>query len=95
MTNAYGWTNTYAIVDEFGNMVARFKHDSGGKRINNPLLGYSGYVIDYDESGRHRTSLTYQNADGSPASVSVKGVQARSWKFSQDSADHRNVRSVK
>ncbi|MEE9546582.1 MAG: hypothetical protein V3V65_03700, partial [Hyphomicrobium sp.] len=37
-----------------------------------------------ERSGRHR-----------PASVSVKGVQARSWKFSQDSADHRNVRSVK
>jgi hypothetical protein len=47
MTNAYGWTNTYATVDEFGNMVARFNHDAGGTRINNPLLGYSGYVMDF------------------------------------------------
>ena len=66
MTNAYGWTNTYATVDKFGNMVARFNHDASGKRINNPLLGYSGYVMDFDESGKYRTSLTYQDADGSP-----------------------------
>jgi hypothetical protein len=76
MTNAYGWTNTYATVDEFGNMVARFNHDADGKRINNPQLGYSGYVIDFDESGKHRTSLTYQNADGGPAIHLTRGYHA-------------------
>ena len=76
MTNAYGWTDTYATFDEFGNMVGRFNHGANGKRINNPLLGYSGYVIDYDDSGKHRTSLTYQNADGSPAIHLTRGYHA-------------------
>jgi hypothetical protein len=76
MTNAYGWTNTYATFDEFGNMVGRFNHDADGRRTNNPLLGYSGYVIVFDDSGKHRRSLTYQNAHGSPATHSTRGYHS-------------------
>ena len=65
MTNAYGWTNTYASFDDVGNMVGRFNHDADGKRINNSQLAYSGYTMDFDEDGEHRLRLSYQNADGS------------------------------
>ena len=76
MTNAYGWTNTYATFDEFGNMVGRFNHDADGKRTNNPLLGYSGYTLNYDENGRHRVGLAYQNANGSPATHLIRGYHS-------------------
>jgi YD repeat-containing protein len=96
MTSAYGWTNTYASFDEFGNMVARFNHDANGKRTNNSLLGYSGYIATYDENGEHRTSLSYQNADGSPATHLTRGFHSaktetaengnRRWSRFEDSA---------
>ncbi len=76
MTSAHGWTNTYASFDEHGNMIERFNHDATGKRTNNPLLGYSGYVLTYNESGKHRTSLTYQNADSSPATHRARGFHS-------------------
>jgi len=76
MTSSYGWTDTYASFDEFGNMVARFNHDATGKRANNALLGYSGYIANYDENGEHRTNLTYQNADGSPATHLTRGYHS-------------------
>ena len=76
MTNAYGWTNTYASFDAYGNMIARFNHDATGKRTNNPLLGYSGYIITYDKSGANRTRLAYQDADGSPATHLTRGYQS-------------------
>jgi len=84
MTNAYGWTNTYASFDEFGNMLERFNHDAGGKRINNSLLGYSGYVMEFDESGKHRASLTYQNADGSPATHLTRGYHAVKTEYDKE-----------
>ena len=76
MTSAYGWTDTYASFDTFGNMIARFNSDANGKRSDNPLLGYSGYIADYNENGEHRTRLTYQNADGSPATHSTRGYHS-------------------
>ena len=87
MANAYGWTNSYATFDEFGNMVGRFNHDADGGRINNPLLGYSGYVLVFDDSGKHRESLTYQNADGSPATHLTRGYH--SVKTEYDDAGNR------
>ena len=76
MTSAYGWTNTYASFDDHGNMVERFNHDADGKRTNNPLLGYSGYILTYDESGKRRTSLSYQGADGSAATHLTRGYHS-------------------
>jgi len=76
MTNAYGWTDTYASFDDFGNMVGRFNHDADGKRINNSLLAYSGYTMEFDEHGRHRLRLSYQDADGSPATHLTRGYHA-------------------
>ena len=76
MTNAYGWTNTYASFDDVGNMVGRFNHDADGKRINNSQLAYSGYTMDFDEDGEHRLRLSYQNADGSPATHLTRGYHA-------------------
>ncbi len=76
MTNAYGWTNTFASFDDFGNMVGRFNHDAEGKRINNSLLAYSGYTMAFDEQGEHRLKLSYQNADGSPATHLTRGYHA-------------------
>lgn len=76
MTNAYGWTDTYARFDAYGNMVARFNHGADGDRANNLLLGYSGYVIDYDATGARRESLAYQNADGSPATHLTRGYHS-------------------
>jgi YD repeat-containing protein len=84
MTNAYGWTDTYATFDEFGNMRTRFNHDAGGKRINNSLLGYSGYVLEFDGSGEHRKSLTYRNADGSPATHLKRGYHAVITEYDED-----------
>lgn len=81
MTNAYGWTDTYATFDGFGNMFARFNHNADGERINNPLLGYSGYVMEFDESGEHRTSLAYRNADGSPATHLKRGYHAAKTEY--------------
>jgi len=76
MTNAYGWTNTYARFDKFGNMIARFNHDAEGEKTNNLLLGYSGYIIDYDATGARRESLAYQNANGSPATHLTRGYHS-------------------
>jgi YD repeat-containing protein len=76
LTNAYGWTNTFASFDDFGNMVGRFNHDADGKRINNSLLAYSGYTMAFDEKGEHRLKLSYQNADGSPATHLERGYHA-------------------
>jgi YD repeat-containing protein len=76
ITNAYGWTNTFASFDDFGNMVGRFNHDADGKRINNSLLAYSGYTMAFDEQGEHRLKLSYQNADGSPATHLTRGYHA-------------------
>jgi YD repeat-containing protein len=76
MTNAYGWTNTCAEFDEFGNMTSRFNHDAGGAKADNPELGYSGYVIDYDESGKHRVSLRYFDAGLQPATHAARGYHA-------------------
>ena len=76
MTNAYGWTNTLARYDTFGNMVARFNHDAEGEKTNNALLAYSGYVIDYDATGMRRISLAYENADGSPATHLSRGYHS-------------------
>jgi len=84
MTSAYGWTNTYASFDEFGNMVERFNHDADGKRTNNPLLGYSGYIATYDENGEHRTSLSYQNADGSPATHLTRGFHSAKTEYAEN-----------
>ena len=76
ITNAYGWTNTFASFDDFGNMVGRFNHDAEGKRINNSLLAYSGYTMAFDAQGEHRLKLSYQNADGSPATHLTRGYHA-------------------
>ena len=90
MTSAYGWTNTDASFDEFGNMIARFNNDAKGERTNNLLLGYSGYIIDYDAKGERRMSLAYQDADGSPATHLTRGYHS----VKTDYDDHGNrVRS--
>jgi hypothetical protein len=76
MTSSYGWTNSYASFDEHGNMVERFNHDATGKRTNNPLRGYSGYIVTYDKSGKRRTNLIYQDADGSAATHLTRGYHS-------------------
>ena len=65
-------------------MIERFNHDANGKRANNRLLGYSGYVMAFDESGKRRTSLTYQNADGSPATHLVRGYHAVKTEYDKE-----------
>ena len=86
ITNAYGWTNTFASFDDFGNMVGRFNHDADGKRINNSLLAYSGYTMAFDEQGEHRLKLSYQNADGSPATHLTRGYHAVETEYDDPSS---------
>lgn len=76
MTNAYGWTNTIADFDAHGNMIERFNHDATGKRIDNPQLGYSGYIMMFDANGENRKSLEYRDADGRPATHAARGYHA-------------------
>lgn len=87
MTSAHGWTNTFATFDTRGNMVERFNHDADGRRANNPLLGYSGSVMVFDDNGKNRTSVSLQNADGSPATHLTRGYH--SVKTDYDDAGNR------
>lgn len=103
MTNAYGWTNTIADFDDHGNMIERFNHDASGERINNPQLGYSGYVMVFDANGEHRESLEYRDANGEPATHAIRGYHTvkneyddagnRRWSRFEDADGNLVVRS--
>ncbi len=84
MTNAYGWTDTHATFDEFGNMISRFNHDRSGARANNPDLGYSGYVMEYDPSGVNRIKLTYFDAAGHATIHAKRGYHSAKSEYDDD-----------
>ena len=76
MTNAYGWTDTYAAFDRHGNMIERSNRDAGGKLLNNARLGYARYTMDYDATGQHRVRLSYFDADGRPVHHRLRGYHS-------------------
>jgi len=73
ITNAYGWTDTYAKFDRHGNMIERSNRDVDGNLANNPALGYARYVLEYDETGQHRVRLSYFDADGNAVAHRKRG----------------------
>ena len=73
MRNAYGFRNTEATFDRFGNMLSRFSRDEANAKTANPETGYAGYALRWDASGRHRIGIRYIAANGEPANHVRRG----------------------
>lgn len=83
MSNSYGWTDTYAGFDHFGNMISRFNHDREANRMDNPDLGYSGYEIQFDKTGQKRVSLKYLDQNLNPAEHKKRGYHLVESQYDQ------------
>jgi len=73
MTNAYGWTQSKAEFDEYGNMIQRFNYDLAGQLAVNEQLGYAGYEMEFDEDGMNRLVLRYLDEQLRPAVHKTRG----------------------
>jgi len=87
MTNAYGWTDTKAEFDDHGNMIKRYNLGIDGKPVNNPITGYCGYNIKFDEKGIYRRLLKYFDETGAAATHAERGYHAVK-------TDHNDVGNV-
>lgn len=83
MSNAYGWFDSHAEFDRHGNMISRFNYDVSGKKSDVAQLGYAGYRIQYDETGRHRTFMSYFDANDNPVAHKARGYHAVSMTYDE------------
>lgn len=63
MRSAYGWGETVNTYDRFGNLAERWSGDEFGQPDINPQLGYHGYRMRWDESGRNNTEIRFFGTD--------------------------------
>jgi YD repeat-containing protein len=78
MVSAYGWGNSRAEFDSFGNMIFRgnFEFDNETP-VNNPQVGYSSFRYQFDASGRQQQLLSLFDENGVPALHARTGYSVR------------------